>query len=504
MLRPLPIRAQPHNRETLFSLVCRTAALNRLSPADFCDNLGVSIRGVALLEPVAVDKVVNLCGLDDQQIANIISWTGKQAGGVRSVYRGETIVTRAIRSPDVRGCPICLKGDSDGQKGAPTGSMIMRGHWLLKHTLLCIDHGHPIVRLWSAPKITTRYINDDLLIISGDILAGKINQPAISPSAYDQWLDDRLESKIDRSWLSDLSIHSVATAALQIGRCLLKTDDSASSISLAHHHEAAGRGFEALAVGRDHFQRQLEELAQAAMAEGKGPGQAFNPLYSYLANNSIEDADFNWVTDPLRKIVSEGWPVASRKRVLGRDVGRQELHSVATAATALGLRQDRTRVLLQAEGIIEEGDPRSDAQITFPASKIIGLREKISPLIDLKDLRRQFGATEFQFEVLVREGFFKPTVLRKRARKAWDPAPVMAFLDWYLDRSVGVAEGDTDWESLHSAAVSRRMSVSSLIDGIKQGDMTPGKWKDSSGYAALCVQTDQVDAKLARRSKSST
>ena len=96
MLRPLPIRARPNHRETLFSLVCRIAALNRLSPADFCGNLEISIRGVALLDTAVVDKVVNLCGLEDQQIANIISWTGKKVGDVRSQYRGETIVSRAV------------------------------------------------------------------------------------------------------------------------------------------------------------------------------------------------------------------------------------------------------------------------------------------------------------------------------------------------------------------------------------------------------------------------
>ena len=281
----------------------------------------------------------------------------------------------------------------------------MRGPWLLKHSLLCIDHGHLIVPLWSAPNIPSRYINDKLLTLSGDIVAGKFDQPVITSTAYDQWLDNRLEAKTDRSWMGELSIHSVATVALQFGRCLKKTEGSNNAASSAHDHEAAGRGFVELAAGKDHFWQKLEEMAQAALAEGKGPGQAFNPLNSYLASNSIEDADFDWVKTPLSEIISEGWPVASRKHVLGKDVGSQEIHSVTTAAKALGLREDRTRVLLEAEEIIEKDDHRSDARITFPASMIQGLQEKISPLIDLKYLREQFGATEFQFKVLTREGF---------------------------------------------------------------------------------------------------
>lgn len=93
-------------------------------------------------------------------------------------------------------------------------------------------------------------------------------------------------------------------------------------------------------------------------------------------SNSIEDVDFDWVTKPLKEIIAEGWPVASREHVLGKDVGRQEIHSVTTAAKSLGLREDRTRVLQKAEGIIEKNDSRSDAQITFAASKIIGLERQ--------------------------------------------------------------------------------------------------------------------------------
>lgn len=132
------------------------------------------------------------------------------------------------------------------------------------------------------------------------------------------------------------------------------------------------------------------------------------------------------------------------------------------------------------------------------------MKDKISPLIDLKDLRTQFGATEFQFKLLIREGFFKPTLLRKRARKTWGPAPVMEFLECYQKKSTDVTEAGTDWESLHDAAVSRRIPVSTLIGWIKQAELSPEKRKGLSGYAALCVRTDQVNAKLSSLGGKST
>ncbi|WP_339108733.1 hypothetical protein [Thioclava sp. GXIMD4216] len=45
-------------------------------------------------------------------------------GDVRMRYRGEVMVSRALRNPIIRGCPICLRGDSKDER-PPLRKMVM-------------------------------------------------------------------------------------------------------------------------------------------------------------------------------------------------------------------------------------------------------------------------------------------------------------------------------------------------------------------------------------------
>lgn len=82
MSRPLPIRTIPKARETLFSFVCRMAAVNRMTPEQFCHDLEFSIRGVTLIEAPTIKRIQRLCDLNDDQIGELISWTGRKTGVV--------------------------------------------------------------------------------------------------------------------------------------------------------------------------------------------------------------------------------------------------------------------------------------------------------------------------------------------------------------------------------------------------------------------------------------
>jgi hypothetical protein len=72
--------------------------------------------------------------------------------------------------------------------------MAMRGDWQLREACVCVRHRHPLVELWRAEKLVDRYdIATRLSEIEPDILSGTLDRPPVIPSAYDLWLDDRLE-----------------------------------------------------------------------------------------------------------------------------------------------------------------------------------------------------------------------------------------------------------------------------------------------------------------------
>lgn len=45
-----------------------------------------------------------ILGVYPQQLGEMLSWTGVQAGNVRMQFRGEIFVSRALRNPVMRGC----------------------------------------------------------------------------------------------------------------------------------------------------------------------------------------------------------------------------------------------------------------------------------------------------------------------------------------------------------------------------------------------------------------
>jgi hypothetical protein len=470
------------------------ATVNRLTPEQFCHDMGISVRGLTFIEAPAIERLQRISDLEDDQIGDLISWTGRRTGDFRSQFRGEIILTRAIRSPDVRGCPICLKEDALASDGNPAENMAMKGDWLLRHTKACVEHGHVIVPFWNHTRLTARYVSDAIVRASENILDGTFDQPRIVPSTYDAWLDQRLEHRKDNTWLRNFSMHSVATVALQFGRCLQIQRDRHAVASLQNDHAACTVGFGQMAVGRKRFLKRLEKIADKAVAERKGHSVAFGPLHRNLLDNYSNDPDFEWITSAIRDIVSKRWLTPALTQVLGRAVDHSKMHSVSTAARALGLHPNRTRTLLEAEGIIPKADTRTDSQIIFPADSIDGLGDKIATLVDLKTLRKIFGATEFQFKVLIREEIFAPTIQRSRARKAWDPEPVLLFLEWFRKTAIDISTNNTGWEHLHSAAINRRTTVTSLIDAIKDGRMQAGRNVNLEGYAGLFVKSAEVDA----------
>ena len=90
-------RARPQRRETLVSLVSRTAALHEIPMPTFTRELGLSLRGLLNTTPAALQRLSGLFDLDAQTLNEMVSWIGKQISGqVRMVFRGEAVSSRAL------------------------------------------------------------------------------------------------------------------------------------------------------------------------------------------------------------------------------------------------------------------------------------------------------------------------------------------------------------------------------------------------------------------------
>ncbi|WP_211301071.1 TniQ family protein, partial [Aliiruegeria haliotis] len=128
----LPLRTTPKHRETVPSFLSRMAAMNGVSATDFALDMGFSIKKIVSLDEDALNDLATCGGLTGAQLEELVSWTGRSIGEVRMTFRDEVFVTRAVRNPIIRGCPVCLREDveeAESNSANPLTQMTMRGDW---------------------------------------------------------------------------------------------------------------------------------------------------------------------------------------------------------------------------------------------------------------------------------------------------------------------------------------------------------------------------------------
>lgn len=101
----------PAHRETLPSYLARLAASRGLSSSYYAGALRSSLKDIVTAGAGSLLALAQWGRLSDEQLAELVSWTGERIGDVRMKLRGEVFVSRALRNPIIRGCPACLRYD---------------------------------------------------------------------------------------------------------------------------------------------------------------------------------------------------------------------------------------------------------------------------------------------------------------------------------------------------------------------------------------------------------
>lgn len=494
MLSALALRTDPKSRETFYSFVGRLAAVNGVSLQDFLNDFGLPKNGFFALHGDVVKAIAQLADLDPLQIGEMSSWTGLHLEGVRMAYRGEQIVSRAIRNPDVRGCPDCLREDANGSSES-TNAMAMRGHWLLRHSRVCLIHDKLLVPLWS---VTRPALRDDiqarLAEIALSIEEGAITATAVIPSAFDRWLDHRLETMADDSWLGGHPLHVVATMCDLIGKMVAQNNDDADQVTKdIRLHRSYAEGFDYMMRG----QAAVETLIDRQISDRgptDGPQKVFQPLYRKLGEILTYDPGFDYFRDLLRERVLDTWPIAAGETVLGTKLPKRRLHSVSSLSQETGEDSGTLRRRLAAKRIIEPEDNRPDAQITFPSATYDRLANEITDLVFLADVREAMGASEAQFDGLVAGGMIKPRIAGSDLRRVWVLDDGLAILDRLQAVATLIVPGSADWVHIQDAARKFRAPLSDIFAGIAEGRLKAGKTSDRDGYGGIHVRETEIAA----------
>jgi hypothetical protein len=325
----------PAPRETVFSYLSRLAATWRTEPATLARHMGAKFRRFLDVDPAAVEALATWAELDPRQVQELLSWTGVPAGNVRMAFRGELFVSRALRNPVVRGCPVCLREDAEGHEGPPAAAMAMRGDWQMREAFVCVRHSHPLVELWRADKLADRHdMAARLRRDRKDILSGALDRPAAPPSAYDLWLDDRLQDGRDETWLKDQPLFAATTFCRLLGRALRPAELRDVDCAGGADHAA---GFDVARSGETAIRAALDRIAASATGHLDAPNKVFGPMYTALNRDYLREPGFALFGRILRDCILDHWPIAPGETLIGEVVAERRLHSVATAAQEAGV-----------------------------------------------------------------------------------------------------------------------------------------------------------------------
>lgn len=481
-------------RETALSLLSRLASRLQIDPTELAFEIGISIKRVANVDRIALEKLVAVAGFDETVVEDLATWSGEAIGDVRMRFRDEIFVTRALRGSTIRGCPTCLREDAERYAGPALEAMAMRGDWQLRYQHVCIRHRRPLVLLWKAETILERRdIRAQLRAIQADVISGALDAPAADPSGYDIWLDVRLSDGQDDTALSAHGAYAAAEFCRLLGGQLLRLNQTAVAQDEDLLRASARVGFEVASNGEAEIRQALRSLTALATDGQHKAKYVFGEMYEVFSRDLADEPAFDAFRELVRDQIMETWAVAEGENVIGTVTGERRLHSVRSASDETGMIPSVLRELLEAKGAIDKDDPRPDGLATFDAQAFKPLLEDIPNLVGRREIERQMGASIFQFDALVREGLISPITNRPRFRAPWFPSDGKRFVDGILKYAGPMGPSEDGWEHISRAAARMRTGLRSLLKAIEAGSVRCGKRDGLAGYASIFVMRSDVE-----------
>lgn len=484
----LPLTVEPEERETLFSFFSRTAALQGTESIGFALDLGLNFKRLVDYEPDAIAMFAAKAGLSDERLAQMMSWTGERVGDVRMRYRGEIMVSRALRSPVVRGCPICLRGDGRDAR-PPLRHMVMQGSWLCRGVDICLAHHHLLVPLWERAKLTEREnISTRLSEIWPALRDGRLDQEPVAPTPYDTWLDCRLSGQPDPTWLASHSLFAAMRFCELLGTELRRMQ------SLTEDDRAAkALGFQFASKGPQAIQKAFGQISGVDGHPDVNRG-AFGALFDKLEYVYRDDPGFDAFRALLREHVVRIWPIAAGEILLGQVLERRMVHSVLTASRETGLYTGLLDAALTEAGVFAQTDTRPPSTKIFDAQRHECLLHEIATRVGPKAMREAMGATLPEFRALVAAGVLVPRSRLPKVKKPWSLPDGLGLFEDLEGHASDLPPDAHGWDTIHLASKQAGIPIGEIIAAIREGRLQLRKRPEVAGFHGLMVSLAALQA----------
>jgi hypothetical protein len=491
---PLRLRPAPNRRETLPSFLSRLASSNGVGMVDFALDMGFSFKRIIEQEAEALRDLAGCGGLTEDQYGELLSWTGEAAENVQIKFRDEVFGSRSLRNPMIRGCPVCLRHDAETDTRIPLRAMTMRGDWQFREVSVCMEHKHPLVPLWERTNLSERHnCSARLTEILADIQNKKLEVARVQPSQFDFWLDQRISTGQDETWLADKSIYAASIFCRLLGTELLRLDRQSSRRKTLSTRDAQARGFAIARQGENAIKDALEKLAAHADGRSDEPRKAFGGLYVDLSSLYLDKPAFTVFRQILRSCILSVWPIAKGQEVLGVTHHERKLHSIHTASKETGVGPFLLEQFLVHAGALEQNDSRPLARRTFDANAHADLLAEIPTLVGPIEMRKAMGATLSQLKSLETDGVLVPRIDVPTIKSPWRLADGLALVQELSVLSSVTTLSDNRWEAIQRAKKRSKICVGAIITAIREGQLQLGRYSDVAGYAGFCVMKSEID-----------
>ena len=368
--------------------------------------------------------------------------------------------------------------------------MVMRGDWLMRETVLCVHHHHPLVPLWSYANPRDRFnIGARLAEIEDDIMTGGFDQPLRKPTNYDLWLDRRLDTGEDETWFSDQTVYAVTTFCRLLGDSLIRTEVSEG---ISPSHNAHALGFNASSSGPAATRAILDRIAAEATGPLDEPQKAFGDLYRRMSGPYLTDPAFDELRRLLRDCILDHWPISAGEAVLGQIVPERRFHSVRTAAQEAGVSVKLLDQYLIEAGAVSVEDMRPPARKLFDARAYAELLLLIPTLVGPIAMRRAMGATEHELMALEKDGALSPRTSITTVKSPWCVADGLELIARLEQHAEPVQPEDPDWEPLLMSRKRSGVAMTHLLEAIESGALAAGRRVGEAGFHAIVVRGRDV------------
>lgn len=164
-----------------------------------------------------------------------------------------------------------------------------------------------------------------------------IDAPGREPSEFDIWLNGRLRgAKQPAVWFDKLHLHAVSVFCreLVVQQSQQRCRNGASCAKLMRGGPYAV-GFLLCHESQDRIGVNLGLLQRTMGKPEAGPKKIFGGLYDLLADGDLADG-FSSFRGVLRNHIEMTWPLGPGHELMGEPILGRRLHSVVTAARAVG------------------------------------------------------------------------------------------------------------------------------------------------------------------------